>query len=184
MQRTPQTAPAARQKHALAFDAARGEVLLFGGWGFADTWRYAPVNPASYTALGSGCAGSAGTPALAPLPGHLPWLGDNVTLQLRNLPATAPVVYLFGNSNTAWGSLALPADLTPIGMSACVLRAAGIVTLPMLNQAGTASITFAIPTVRYLVRAPFYDQAFALDAPANPFGATLSNAGELRFGER
>lgn len=47
---TPTTSPAARLEPAMAYDGARGRVLLFGGtdssfstW-FADTWEYGPIS--------------------------------------------------------------------------------------------------------------------------------------------
>ncbi len=44
-QRTPETSPPARDRHALAYDAARQRVVLFGGWTdpalrLADTWEW------------------------------------------------------------------------------------------------------------------------------------------------
>jgi hypothetical protein len=44
VQESPQISPPARLGHAMAYDAAHGQVVLFGGWsrggGFADTWLW------------------------------------------------------------------------------------------------------------------------------------------------
>jgi len=44
VQRTPETVPPARSEHAMAYDAARGVTVLFGGWNYSgnldDTWEW------------------------------------------------------------------------------------------------------------------------------------------------
>jgi hypothetical protein len=80
MQRAPLTSPPAREVHALCYDPFLRRVLAFGGRGqgnvlLGDTWAYGPVHPANWTAFGAGCPGTAGTPALGPAPGSLPWTG-------------------------------------------------------------------------------------------------------------
>jgi hypothetical protein len=47
VQKFPANAPPARHGHAMAYDAARGQVVLFGGWDAAivnDTWVWDGTN--------------------------------------------------------------------------------------------------------------------------------------------
>jgi hypothetical protein len=76
--------PGSRGGCALAYDTVRREIVLFGGYyqyynstHFDDTWVYRTATPADFSAYGSGCAGSAGTPSLAAADYTLPWLGDS-----------------------------------------------------------------------------------------------------------
>ena len=62
-QKSPQTSPPAREGHAMAYDIARGRVVLFGGLDakmntLNDTWLWDGINWAQSTAPGPGARGN------------------------------------------------------------------------------------------------------------------------------
>jgi hypothetical protein len=184
--RNPAVSPPPRFWHAMAYDAARQRVVLFGGLPglLGDTWEYRSTNPASYAPFGSGCRGSAGTPALAAVPDTLPWIGDRFAVKLTGLtPGSSALVWL-GRSRTNWGPTPLPHDLAFAGMPGCSLQVSGESFFAVFNWDGSAVLAFGVPNDVTLVGASFFNQAFAVDRSANALGATVSNGGEGRIGSR
>jgi hypothetical protein len=185
--RSPAVAPAGRRGYAATWDSARQRTLLFGGADYAalrtyfnDTWEYATSAPASATAFGSGCVGSAGTPSLqASSP---PWLGQPATLVVSSTPPSAPVLVAFSLSNTAWGTTPLPMPLAAFGMPGCSLLV-GAGTLGAAASTGpSASIVVAVPPNPALAGAVIHTQALIVDPLANTAGATTSNGLTLQLG--
>lgn len=181
-----QASPSGRSDHVMAFDSAAQRVVLWGGLlgvggstFLDDTWVYRTPLPASVTAFGSGCAGSAGTPSLANVPYHLPWLGDTVTNRVDHI-APGEIGALFVSS---FGSMP-PFDLGLLGMTGCDL----LVPLDILEFApangGAADWSYAVPVSLALAGVAFRQQAFPFDAAANPFGLGASNGVEATFGVR
>ena len=80
--------PRARTNHGMEFDHATGRVILYGGYGTGvalnDTWEYFNLTRAVFEPLGVGCAGSAGTPVLAPVGTSKPWIGETFHLVVSN----------------------------------------------------------------------------------------------------
>ncbi len=185
--------PTCRRGHALAYDSARGVMVVFGGIShpsrgngepLSDTWEYGPVNPARYSAFGHGCQGTAGVPALAAATGQLPWIGGTFSLRLTGIPNNAPAVVCFGASRTVWPPLALPFPLDPLGMAGCVLFASGefLATMPTCGNAGALSVV--LPNDSGLLGGEFFNQALIVDLVANAAGLTASNAAEATIGAR
>ena len=186
-QRMPNGAAPARAYAASTYHLPTSRTVVFSGEPdvtrlLADTWEYFGT-PASYATFGSGCAGSAGTPALTGLASG-PWIGETFTLQVGQLPVGRPAALLFGTSNTVWNGTPLPFDLTPIGMPGCQLLVSADVTLPLTNNAGSATWSIALPSNPWLVGRQFVNQAFVSDPTANPLGFTTSNAGAAVIGAR
>ena len=151
-------------------------------WRSATPGCTAPTSPRRGPRSAPAAPGTSGTPALAPLPGELPWLGESFILDVSNLLASQPATLLLGASRTAWGTLPLPFDLTSIGMPGCTLHVGGELTLPVPHTTGVGRVVLAIPALPTLLGAAFYDQVVALDPAANRLGATVSNAGEAHVG--
>jgi hypothetical protein len=178
--------PAASPRSApsMAYDTARRETILFGGLDplvlfVNDTWTYSTPTPASYTAYGSGCAGSVGVPLLANRPYVLPWLGDSFTARASNLaPAVAAVFFATGLASTP------PQSLAAFGMPGCDALLQPAVAELRLAAAGAADWTFAIPNTPSLAGVHLFQQAFALEAGANATGIVVSNGAELVTGIR
>lgn len=182
----PSTSPTPRQTVGFAYDSARGVGVMFGNSGIRDTWEYAPVTLAAATSYGAGCAGSAGTPVLAPSRELLPWIGETFETALYSIPG-GPVSTPFlvaGFSNAAWGSTPLPLNLSSIGMTGCSLYASAEDTFVLVNTGGLATWTAPIPAQRSLMGQPLFIQGLVLDVFANPLGVTVSNALELTLGYR
>jgi hypothetical protein len=181
-------APLVRWDHGLVHDSVRGRTVLFGGLAgsgyVGDTWEYGPISPADYTASGSGCAGGAGTPALAREGGYGPWLGDWFALELTHLPRVPSALVWLGWSKTSWGSLRLPVDLGVVGMPGCALRVSPDVGFVIPTQGANARLDLWIPADVSLLGRPFHNQAVVVDRAANALGAIVSNAGEGRIGAK
>lgn len=181
--------PSPRHSYGMAYDPLRQRVVLFGGTtGQAETWLKSATftAPATVTAFGAGCPGSAGMPQLQPLAGSLPWIGSTLQIDLQNLPwliFRAPFG-LAGFSNTQWGSIPLPFDLTPIGMPGCQAFVDGQNIVPLVNNFGLARWSIPIPYSPYLVGVDLYLQGLLVDPGVNAFGMVDSNALACRIGAR
>jgi hypothetical protein len=174
----------------LAYDSARRRVVLFGGLdgnnaGLNDTWEYYNPYPAALTPFGAGCAGSAGTPALAAVNGSLPWIGTTLLVDLAPIP-TSPFVnipfYLLGGSNVAWGPFPLPLSLAPLGMPGCSMLVTPDFNQALVNLGGSARIALPIPSQSSLLGQTVHLQGGVLDAPANALGVVVSNGATVTVG--
>ncbi len=142
--------------------------------------------PATFTAIGTGCSGSAGVPVLTAASVAAPWIGESFTVELSQFPSGVLSIPfgLLGFSDTTWGSLGLPLSLDLIGMPTCQLLVSIDATFVLGNEGGHAYWTIRIPVLPSLVANSFYLQGFVLDRAANALGATVTNAGEARIGVR
>ena len=182
--------PSPRAGSAMCWDSDRKRIVLYGGYNVdrpQDTWEYVSLNPATFTPLGTACAGPSGAPELAPLRDSLPWAGDPLTLGLTNpsqRPALEPAFLLLGDSKTSWGSLALPFDLGLLGMPGCTLQINPLITLAAGTPLRTATWTLPIPNLPSQIGASLYAQGLVLARDANPLGLLTSNGAELVIGKR
>ncbi len=140
---------------------------------------YGPVR-ATLTEFGLGCVGAAGVPRLTSPAG--PRVGELFELRVANLVPFSFAVLLIGGSNTAWGSLPLPADLSVVGMPTCQLLVSGDANVALFNTSGTASWQTTIPADYGLLHARFFTQCLPFDPGANVRGITASNGGDAVIG--
>lgn len=164
-----ETSPGRRTNVAMAYDVARGVTVLFGGAGggdLGDTWELTAGLP-SASVHGAGCAGSAGTPRLAPT--SLPALGTTFGLEISGAPPAAVTALLFGVT----GSTALPVPLTP-----CTLFVASPVAAAngVADGSGISSFTLAVPGASGLAGFVLETQGVVVDLGANALGLTLTDA--------
>ena len=168
---------------AMAYDPVADETIWFGGYAgrpSADTWIYRTVDPARFTTHYRSCPSSVGLPQLA---GERPWLGERLTITITDLPQTAPAVLLLGfSATTLFGSIPLPLDVTPLGLTGCTLYTDIAATLPMVTATGVATWSTTLCACPNLVGMAFYCQALIVDPPANPAGLILTNAGAGTIG--
>ncbi len=137
---------------------------------------------ATYTAYGSGCVGSTGTvPVLVNDNGSLPRIGK-IFIQRLDLYTGTPLP-LLGVSNTAWNGLALPFDLSVIGMPGCQMLTSGDAQLRVLAIGSATLVAITIPNDPALLGKTFYCQSVFTDVLANPFGVVLSNAVAATIGQ-
>lgn len=180
---TSSTPGGPREGHGMAYDPSGRRTVIFGGTstGFLvqDTWIYRTPLPANVAPFGSGCEGSAGTPALSAAPYTLPWLGDTMRNTVTSVPIGEPGALFVSSFSTT-----LPAPLGAIGMPGCDL----LVGLDALEfrpaVAERAEWTLAIPNVPFLAGVVFRQQAFVRDAAANPLGFAASNGLVVTIGVR
>ncbi|MBI5849436.1 MAG: hypothetical protein HZB39_00125 [Planctomycetes bacterium] len=186
-QRTTATSPTARADHSVVHDGLRRVTLMgFGAFADSNLWEYRPIDPAEYSLLGSGCAGSAGVPTISNSDLG-PFANDVFTIQIANVPAPAAgaAVGLLGFRDDAWGPLLLPAELTDIGMPGCTLRndLGAVWVLPVIGNVATWDLLIPA-TEPPLFGLRFFQQALCLDAAANAAGMTLSDQGRGVVGGR
>lgn len=177
--------PSGRSGHAMVYDQLRGKLVLAGGYDTAfeaDTWEFATTSLGGLTTIGTGCAGTAGTPVLGTRFSGLPWIGQPLAFEATAVPAASPLTLLLGASNQSWSSIPLPLNLGIIGMTGCFLQNSIDVTSPMTNTAGTGSLTLQVPANLALVGQTLYAQTLVIDPGANPGNATLTNGLALLFG--
>ena len=182
---SPASSLGGRDGEDLAYDGARGVVVLFGGlvpWQ-GDTAELVPPTSATWTRHGTGCAGSAGVPALDAAPGALPSLGTSFALQQTAMPSQPGAALLvFGLGLAQWNGRALPIALDAAGLPGCRLwlaPAAGA-SLLLAHAGNAASFAFAIPAQPALAGLVAGVQAFVLDAAAPSGLGAASNGGVLR----
>lgn len=163
---------------------------LFNGFTFSPrVWNgsllyQVPPNAAAMRAYGSGCTGSNGAPVLARASGSWPKLGTTLQLELSRLPTTSGgFSLLLGTSSTLWGTLPLPFDLTPLGMTGCTALVGIEASLFGIRNAGKGTLAVAIPNAPALLGRALFFQGFVPDQSANPFGATTSNAAGAILGQ-
>lgn len=177
-QRLPSGPPPGRSGATAVFDAARGHTLLFGGGHrtafLSELWEYGPETPAAYVTYGRGCAGSAGT---ARLSGTAPYLGLLMAHEIVGVRPGLPGTLVFGASDRSWGGVALPFELTPLGMPGCLLLASAENTIPVASGNGTARLTYVLPEEPSLAGVRCFNQYLHADPGANALGVVASSAG-------
>jgi hypothetical protein len=144
-----------------------------------DTWIYRTPTPATVTAYGDGCAGSAGTPTLTNAPYSLPWLGDTFRMRAAPLASTTTfALFALGLDPTA------PVDLSPYGMPGCsALVAVACYSLATASN-GSAELSMIVPNTTSLAGAHIFEQAFAVEPGANAAGVVVSNGADVLIGIR
>ena len=170
------SATTGRLAAGLAYMPNRRHVVQYGGSvpltgnGLADTWDYSRA-----TVIGTGCAGSNGTPTLSAAAG--PRLGQNYVQTLANLNPSVPVAVLV----LSLAQIA-PTPLAVIGMPGCTAHVTPDVLLTVNATAGSASYSLAVPTTIALTGQSLFAQGLSLDPGANAASLTTSNALDGRFG--
>lgn len=136
---------------------------------FGDASQFASLCPATVTATGTGCAGSAGVPQLQAR--TLPWLGSTYRAHVTNLANATLAVDVIGVANQA----ALPAILRPaIGCTA--YAAPDLVSFQLAN--GEAHFATPIPQSSALVGVQVIHQLLAIELTATGgIARTASSAG-------
>ncbi|MEY2981767.1 MAG: hypothetical protein RL562_1994 [Planctomycetota bacterium] len=139
-------------------------------------WRLGVVTGTT-TAIGPGCAGSAGIPTMTPR--NQPTLGGRFDLDLTSLPA-APTTLTLG----LIGVPSPPVPLAAAGMPGCSLRLTIHASLLLGTTPNSATWSLTIPDVGDLLGLSFDVQAAVTDAAANAGGLVMSNALRATVGMR
>ena len=158
--------------HAMAFDEARGETVVFGGHSstaFGDTWAYG-IMPAVFDTHGSSCAGGL---LLSPrLSGTPPWSGEVFRLDLTSLPLGISLPWL--DSDLLPSALPLPPN--------CSLYVLPSLFLPVVLHPASfsASTSFLMPADQALIGSRFAGQAASVAVPAGTMGLTNAGVGRIQ----
>ncbi len=129
------------------------------------------------TSFGTGCAGSAGTPVLAPLAGELPQIGWEYSVEISNGPLNGFAAGIVGTFETPLpGGLALPVDLGIIGMPGCTLYTGIQRQQGLVISGGSAQWTIDLPWDVSFLGFTFFQQAVVIDPGANALGLISTNA--------
>jgi hypothetical protein len=196
-QRIVTPSPAPRYAHAMAWDAVRTRTVLFSGRGAAaDTWTWDGATWRQELPSTSPPARQSHAMASDIVRGRVVLFGGelfpNFTVRMPNARTPGSTAR---RTRQASRSLALlvpaaparrhsPLDLTSAGLTGCTLYVSGDLVLPLAPSGGVALLPMPIPNDATLLGAELYNQAFVVDPPANPFGATASNGTAARIGGR
>ena len=175
------TLPAPRSACNIAYDVMRAKTVLFGGLnGFgvalSDTWVYSAPVIGSWTAVGSGCAGSAGVPSLRPIANARPVVGTMFPLEVTNV-VDGSVAIATGLSNVVWQGVSLPVVMDAVGMPGCTVYTSIDFFDFVTAVGGRATFTLTVPASPALAGLQFANQAVSFDPGANALGAVLTNSG-------
>lgn len=129
--------------------------------------------------LGPGCAGSSGTPQLVTT---APRIGQEVVLTCTGLRPNHFGIFVLGFSNTSWGGVPLPLDLSVLGMPSCAQYCSVDQTTAMLAPIGAMQTIVTLPAATPALGFQFYAQALGQDPGVNAFGAAVSNGIALTVG--
>jgi hypothetical protein len=105
-------------------------------------------------------------------------------MSVRAAPLPTSVAMLAAGSNSqVTGALALPLDLTPQGLTGCLLRVSPDFVVLMAGSGGAATFTMSVPNMPALVGVRFHQQALVFDPLAgNPASAVMSDAATAVIG--
>lgn len=148
-----------------------------------DACANAGANPKpAAAAFGRGCrAFGANQPATLSGDAAPSWSSGGMTLSWLggNLPANTLTWLALGTSSSAWGNLALPAEVpltAQAASGACTIYTDWTAFLPVLtNASGTLSTNLGASIFRSQHGRSVFAQAIALDPNANSYGAITSN---------
>jgi hypothetical protein len=177
--------PLMEQFVGAAYDPNLGRTVVLTGdplWGSARTYWYRDSGSvgASYAPFGIGCPlGNGHQPQLAAASGSRPALGTSYTVHVSTGGGAVAVALAVGLSRTYWNGAALPASLTPYGLTGCALLVAPQVLVAMTvgGTGSAASLTRTMPNSAVLRGLVFHEQALLLDPTAsNGFGAVSNGA--------
>ncbi len=136
----------------------------------------------TFTAFGSSCSGSAGTPAHAGI--GTPDVGTSVTYSLQGAAPFAAGQFYIGASNSSYLGLPLPLALDSIGVTGCSLYVSGDISVPFsTGTLGDASFNLQLPNSPALIATHLYTQALFLDvASGRPTPLTLTHGLDTQIG--
>ena len=148
-----------------------------------DNWRLELTPRGGFEQRGTGCVGTYGEPRIETR--GRPWIGNQAfELRVTRIPSGATAIAVLGASDAHWSAanVALPHDLSPLGMTNCWLRVSGeVVNAPLQANGVGATLRMPIPNDPSLTGVEIHAQWWVRDPGANPMGAVLSPSAALRI---
>ena len=138
---------------------------------------------AGVSSYGKGCLGSNGkVPLVSPV--SFPILGSNLfNIGVKDAAGSVPAVLLTGNSNTVFGPIKLPFDLTGLGAPGCsLLTRILFFTALTTDGKGNALAALSLPADPSLHGAKAYFQWILLDRGANAAGLVTTGGVGMTLG--
>ncbi|MFQ5505433.1 MAG: S8 family serine peptidase [Planctomycetota bacterium] len=126
-----------------------------------------------------------GGPGAIPLLSNvgLPKLAGSYAINLSNAVPNTVSLLLIGVSNTKWGRLPLPLDLTLSGAPGCKLLASAELIAPLpVNATGQSTFKSVVPGDKAFCGLNLFNQYLVIDKQANTLGLVASNAGQAIHG--
>ena len=113
----------------------------------------------------------------------VPSLNSTMTVNLTDARPNATALFAFGVSDTNWGALNLPFDLSLLNAPGCSIYAsAEFLFFQTTTPMGTQEFKLTIPNDPTLSGFNFYNQYVVDDPSANGFGAAFTNGGKATIG--
>jgi hypothetical protein len=107
----------------------------------------------------------------------LPEIGVPYKLKLEQALPSAIAIHVVGFSETQWGTIKLPLDLSGAGAPGCSLLASFDLPFALtLDKEGMAETSFQVPNDKAFIRGSLVHQILVLDAKANGLGIVTSSA--------
>jgi hypothetical protein len=105
-----------------------------------------------------------------------PATGGSLDGRILGAAARAPAITFAGISDSAWGGISLPFDLSLLGAPGCAVLASFDLPLAavLTDSTGEATFTAPIPKDRSLVAATLFLQTVVLDGRSNALGISTS----------
>jgi hypothetical protein len=168
-----------QQDEALLFGGIVGQSYLAGTRAL-ESW---PSLPASAVTFGAGCGSpplTLTTPASEP-----PVIGQSAGALMTNVPTQLAYVAA-GWSNTFSWPVALPFDLTQVGLTGCaLLQSSDVLGLTLTPSVpGVLCLSLPIPFNPYLLGMRIFLQGYAYAPGLNPASAVLSNGLDWTIGNQ
>lgn len=160
----------------MAYDRRRNRTVLV-----APSGTFELIPEAGARAFGQPCTGSNYMGASL-LVTRLPVLGQSLGLRLSGMPAQSTTFLELGWSDAASALGSLPQSLTPFGLTGCEQLVSIDAFLLVVNVAGVADWSTAVPNQTVLLGTRLFAQGAHLVAGANPAGALMSGGQALVLG--
>jgi hypothetical protein len=155
------------------------------GWGIATRFTFEEGVTVDF---GEGCPGHGAFVPVASTSGGLPFAGNTAWKhELRQAPSQRAAALIIGTSDSMWGSVNLPLDLSIIGGVGCFLLVEWAASLPATTVGGGAgsgavSLPVPIPPFPDLSKKSLYFQWLIADPNALNGLLTVSNGLWTTFG--
>ncbi|MFN3240845.1 MAG: hypothetical protein ACE37K_04955 [Planctomycetota bacterium] len=183
IERAPATSPSPRRDFDnSAYDLLNSRLITFGGYGPGvqnDLWTYQAAQTGDFTIYGPDCPPAGGAVTFS---GTTPTIGQSFDLDYGNLGTATGVLTAYGESDTVWNGVPLPADLAAIGLPGCELRTSAEVTVFSLASGGVASHSFVLPNSPAIYGLQFFCQGLVVDFASSQLFPGATGLGRARIG--
>ncbi len=158
----------------------------YGRW-MTDTYYNSEQGRGTALQFGRACAPAGGgkTPKLKAYTYRL-LIGKTAYISLYAYRNSVPCFMFLGTSKTAWGSIKLPFDMTPLGATGCKIYTGAAAILTATSHpsysSGITYFCFFVPEDPSFLGQHIYSQGFVVDPKANAMGLLSTEGWDVTFG--